>query len=70
MLYMKYNKKKKTTTWPTTTTTSKSMLNGHAEGGVVCESKMDTDDSTIEIAAGSHNARRCSDSYEPPQGKH
>jgi len=46
------------------------MINGHADGGFVCDFKMDTGDSTIEIAAGSHNARRCSDSYEPPQEKH
>ena len=46
------------------------MINGHADEGVVCDSKMNTDDSTIEIAAGSHNARRCSDTYGPPQGKH
>ena len=46
------------------------MINGHADGGVVCDSNMDTGESTIAIAAGSHDARRCSDTYEPPQGKH
>ena len=45
------------------------MINCHADG-FCADFKIDSGDSTIETAAGSHNALRYSDSYQPPQGKH